>query len=204
MPVLIALAVWLIIVVASVLIVTYLAHRWGHDPFGWIFLAAATGPIAIIALLGTRGGEQQRARTLTASMADIQHGSVVIACDGSDATARSAAYAASLFPPDTGFVLLTVEGHEAKPRTPAEETQQAARVEKATAPAVTALAAAERTARIEVAHGSPGEEIVRFAERDGASAIIVGRRGSGLSRALLGSVSEHVVRNAPQPVIVIT
>ena len=204
MPLLAALAVWLLIVVASVLVVAYLAHRWGHDPFGWIFLAAATGPIAIIALLGTRGREQDIARSRNADATGIQTGSVIIACDGSEATARAGAYAARVFPPDTDFVLLTVEAHEAEPRTPAEEREQAERIEGATAPASSALHAAGRIARREVAYGSAGEEIVRCAEREGASTIVVGRRGAGLSRAFLGSVSEHVVRNSKQPVVVIS
>jgi nucleotide-binding universal stress UspA family protein len=33
--------------------------------------------------------------------------------------------------------------------------------------------------------------------------IIVGRRGAGLTKALLGSVSDHVVRRAKQPVVVV-
>jgi nucleotide-binding universal stress UspA family protein len=97
-----------------------------------------------------------------------------------------------------------VEAHEAEPRTPTEEAEQAQRIDEAIAPASSALRAAGRSGRTEVAYGSPGEEIVRCAERDGASTIVVGRRGAGLSRAVLGSVSEHVVRNAKQPVVVIS
>jgi len=33
--------------------------------------------------------------------------------------------------------------------------------------------------------------------------IIVGRRGAGLSRALLGSVSDHVVKHAMRPVLIV-
>ena len=51
---------WLLIVVGSMAAIVYLAHRWGHDPFGWSMLAAAMGPIAIVALVGTRGSDVER------------------------------------------------------------------------------------------------------------------------------------------------
>jgi nucleotide-binding universal stress UspA family protein len=50
--------------------------------------------------------------------------------------------------------------------------------------------------------GDPGESIVSAAEAEVADLIIVGTRGRGtIGRLLLGSVSEHVVRNAPCPVL---
>lgn len=52
--------------------------------------------------------------------------------------------------------------------------------------------------------GEPGLAIVAAAEEVGADAIIIGSRGRGaFKRALLGSVSTHVVNNAPCPVVVV-
>jgi nucleotide-binding universal stress UspA family protein len=52
--------------------------------------------------------------------------------------------------------------------------------------------------------GPPAESCVAVAERVGASAIVVGTSGKTmLDRVLIGSVSEHVVRNAPCTVIVV-
>jgi nucleotide-binding universal stress UspA family protein len=52
--------------------------------------------------------------------------------------------------------------------------------------------------------GWPGREIARLAEEIGASVIVVGSRGRGrLRRALTGSVSDTVVRNASCPVLVV-
>jgi nucleotide-binding universal stress UspA family protein len=48
------------------------------------------------------------------------------------------------------------------------------------------------------------EEIVNLAEEIGASLIVVGSRGlGGLRRALMGSVSDSVVRHAHCPVLVV-
>ena len=58
-------------------------------------------------------------------------------------------------------------------------------------------------ARTEVLEGRPGPSLCTFAEGEGAAAIAIGSRGhGGLRRAVLGSVSDHVVRHAPCPVIV--
>ncbi|MDQ6696180.1 MAG: universal stress protein [Actinomycetota bacterium] len=58
-------------------------------------------------------------------------------------------------------------------------------------------------ARTTVLLGSPGPALCDHATEPGARAIVLGTRGrGGLKRAVLGSVSDHVVRNAPCPVVV--
>lgn len=50
--------------------------------------------------------------------------------------------------------------------------------------------------------GTPAEAIVRFADRQGVDLIVMGTHGrTGLSRALMGSVAEAVVRHASCPVL---
>ena len=52
--------------------------------------------------------------------------------------------------------------------------------------------------------GDPGDRIVEAAEAEDADLVLVGSHGRGaVGRLLLGSVSEHVVRNAPCPVLVV-
>ena len=52
--------------------------------------------------------------------------------------------------------------------------------------------------------GDPGDMIVSAAEAERADMIVVGSHGRGaVGRLFLGSVSEHVVRNAPCPVLVV-
>jgi nucleotide-binding universal stress UspA family protein len=51
--------------------------------------------------------------------------------------------------------------------------------------------------------GDPGRALCDVAVERGATVIVVGTRGrGGLKRAVLGSVSDHLVRNAPCPVVV--
>ena len=52
--------------------------------------------------------------------------------------------------------------------------------------------------------GDPGESIVEAAVAERADLIVVGSHGrSGVERFLIGSVSDHVVRHAPCPVLVV-
>ncbi len=52
--------------------------------------------------------------------------------------------------------------------------------------------------------GDPGRELCRYAAERGVALIVLGTSGrGGLKRAVLGSVSDHVVRNAPCPVLTI-
>ena len=52
--------------------------------------------------------------------------------------------------------------------------------------------------------GDPGEAIVDAATAEHASLIVLGSHGRrGVGRSFFGSVSDHVVRNAPCPVVVV-
>jgi nucleotide-binding universal stress UspA family protein len=58
-------------------------------------------------------------------------------------------------------------------------------------------------AEVRILQGDPGTAICQLAAELSARAVLVGSRGRGrLKRALLGSVSDHVVRNAPCSVVV--
>jgi len=52
--------------------------------------------------------------------------------------------------------------------------------------------------------GDPGESIIEAARAESADMIVVGSHGRGtVGRFLIGSVSDHVVRNAQCPVLVV-
>jgi nucleotide-binding universal stress UspA family protein len=142
---------------------------------------------------------------------------VVLLCtDGSEASLEAlrtglGVVAASLTPvvvtvadvPDP--MLVTGAGHQGGVMSPDTYDQAMAAAEEA-AGGVVARTVAELgigDARHEVLHGSAGQAICAFAAEVGARAIVLGSRGrGGVKRALLGSVSDHVVRNAPCSVVV--
>ena len=72
--------------------------------------------------------------------------------------------------------------------------------------------AARRLARVreamtewsaEIVEGRPGDAIARVAEAEHATEIVIGTRGGGRARALLGSVAHDVLRRARCPVVAI-
>lgn len=67
-----------------------------------------------------------------------------------------------------------------------------------------AKAGADVPVTVAGAGGDPAEEILRYAERRPIDLIVVGTHGlTGVSRLLLGSVAERVVRGARCPVLVV-
>lgn len=55
---------------------------------------------------------------------------------------------------------------------------------------------------VDVRIGQPAQEIVTAAQR--ADLVVVGRRGmNAFAKAIVGSVSSHVISNAPCPVVVV-
>ena len=63
--------------------------------------------------------------------------------------------------------------------------------------------AGAKIAKRHLKNGRPEEEIVALAEELGAGLIVMGSRGfGGMKRALMGSVSDSVVRHAHCPVLV--
>jgi nucleotide-binding universal stress UspA family protein len=101
-------------------------------------------------------------------------------------------------------------GHAAASLTPDEfdEQSRAAQDRSRAAAEATISALRERGAapdgvEVLVIGGEPGPALCKVAQEVGAAAIVVGSRGrGGLRRALLGSASDYVVRNAPCSVVV--
>ncbi len=200
------LLVWLAVVFVSGTIVIYLCHRWGHDPAGWTLLTMAMGPFAIVGLIGTRQRDSEHARTPEDLVPpnSTGHGTIVVACDSPYVARRLAQHVLARCDPDAEMILLAVLPHEAAPREDvASRHEHDERVQHMTGDAAAMLREHGRTFRVVATYGSPGEEILRGAEASGAALILVGRRGSGLSR-VLGSASGYVVSRAQRPVTVVT
>ncbi len=51
--------------------------------------------------------------------------------------------------------------------------------------------------------GEPAEALLRIAQSRGAREIVIGSRGLGRFRAILGSVSDTVLQRADRPVLIV-
>jgi nucleotide-binding universal stress UspA family protein len=141
----------------------------------------------------------------------------ILCTDGSDLSLRAvAAGRSTLLPSDTVIVATVVEevdpmlaadggGHAGSTMSPAEVKmlQERARSDGQAIVAAAVDALGIDGVETRVLEGRPGPALCSFAAEVAADAIVMGTRGRGrLKRALLGSVCDYVVRNAPCPVVV--
>lgn len=110
--------------------------------------------------------------------------------DASDAAGRTAVALARQF--DAGLTMLYVV-------PPVTDPSPAERIGARAAELAPGLAV-----KTEVLSGIPARKIADYARRNRMDLIVVGSHGrTGVSRALLGSVAEGVVRRSPCPVLVV-
>jgi len=141
---------------------------------------------------------------------------ILLCTDGSEEAGRALAAGLDLLGRHREFALVTVmhapdeaslagSGHAGPEMSPEEYDEQLARASES---AKSSIAAAQDSlalgrSEVHVLRGDPGPAICRLAADLSSPAVVVGSRGRGIvKRALLGSVSDHIVRNAPCSVIV--
>jgi len=143
-------------------------------------------------------------------------GTVLVCTDGSELATEAATAGLALLRPDVSIIVVTVIDEEDLTLIAGtgmaggtESPEQYDRINAARLAAgesvVRELAESLGRAdvRTEVLRGGAGHALCDFAEGVSAEAIVLGTRGrSGFKRALLGSVSDYVVRNAPCSVLV--
>jgi nucleotide-binding universal stress UspA family protein len=145
----------------------------------------------------------------------VTPGAVIVAIDGSDAAIDAARAALALLQSGPVVIATVVEpsdptlvsgaglagGVMTEDELEAEVAAREAEGRRDVDAAAAALAV--DGAETVVVPGDPGAALCDLAASRSASAIVMGSRGrGGIKRALLGSVSDFVVRNAPCPVII--
>ena len=140
---------------------------------------------------------------------------ILIATDGSQRSIRAAQRASELMKTADAVTLLTVltevpgddaGGIEGSVYSVGEQEaiwdEEMAEARDELSRTAQVLTNAKITKRIEV--GDVAQTVVRVAEELGVDAIVVASHGrTGLERLFLGSVSEHIVRHAHCPVLVV-
>jgi nucleotide-binding universal stress UspA family protein len=58
-----------------------------------------------------------------------------------------------------------------------------------------------RMPRLEILHGRPSDALLERAAEDGYDLLVIGTRGAGMSRALLGSAAADIARAGKIPVL---
>ncbi|MFC4436262.1 MULTISPECIES: universal stress protein [Natrialbaceae] len=134
---------------------------------------------------------------------------VLVAYDGSAPAQKAVEYAFSSHADEEIILLRVVEAADGsteaginlvKEALQDREEEASTELEDATA----VLDTDDVEFRTETAVGKPEREVVTFAEEHDVDHIVIGSHGrEGVSRVLLGSVAEKIVRRAPVPVTVV-
>ena len=138
---------------------------------------------------------------------------ILVAYDGSEHATEAVTYAADLACRYQASLLILFVDQPVVVELPAGEAlANSERIAQIRASIERDLAAAQSTARAAgvtqvdslVQRGNPVTEIVNRATQGGFDLIAMGTHGRrGLSRVLLGSVAENVLRRAPCPVLMV-
>jgi nucleotide-binding universal stress UspA family protein len=137
---------------------------------------------------------------------------VLVAIDGSDPSEQALSFALDHHA-DADLLAVTVldpaayvrgAGETVSPNVDTWREQAEAAAREVLATAADRADAAEVTLATDLVYGSPARAIVDYADGHGVDHVVVGSHGrDGVSRVLLGSVAERVVRRSSVPVTVV-
>lgn len=186
-------AVWLGIGV----VLSIVMGRRGHISVGWGALGAMLGPLAVVAALGTARHETEEGPSVIVPAAPGGGPvDVVVGIDGSTECRSALERIIALLGPRLGrLCLATVVPYE---DVPDHERR--------------ALAELDRHARLsgvlgageELLHGPPAKALGDFALAGGYQLLVIGSRGNGLSKAVLGSTASALAVDCPVPAMIVS
>lgn len=187
--------VWVTIgITASVLM-----GRRGHDAFGWLVIGIVLGPVAIpLAVRSIRDERTAVAREVQAAGPGTGTVDVLAGLDGSGTAGEALRRAVHLLGDRIGRLTLAgVVGHE-DPATGWSREADAVSALRGTANEVP-----EHEPGIVVLHGRPADALARYAAEQGFEMVVVGRRGRGASKAVLGSTAKRLSERSEVAVLIV-
>jgi nucleotide-binding universal stress UspA family protein len=190
------LAVWITVGIT----LAVLMGRRGHSSFEWFLIGAILGPMALPLALGRISSEPAAPNR---EKVDVIPGTgtgpvdVLVGIDGSPESESALRTAVELLGPRIGrLTLVGVTGFDyGNPQVKAD-TERALET-------LQGMAASASVANlgITILSGKPSEVLPDYALRDGYQLLVVGRRGRGASKAILGSTAAQLA-SAPIPVLI--
>lgn len=132
---------------------------------------------------------------------------IVVAVDGSENALRAVKQAADLakLEGDTKVSVISViaiDVYSDMVYDPIEAHGDAQK--ELVAPALEVFEEAGIDAELTLLHGRPADEIIRFADKNGADLVVIGSRGlNALQEFAIGSVSHKVIKHVKCPVLVV-
>lgn len=172
--------------------------RRGHISVGWGALGAMLGPLAIVAAVATARHEKEEEEPSLIARAVPLGGSVdvLVGIDGSVECRLALQKVIALLGPRLGrLCLATVVPYEDVPdhrRRAVAELDRHARLSGITG------------AGQELLFGPPAEALGDFARAGGYDVLVVGGRGRGLTKGVLGSTASAMATACPVPTMIVS
>lgn len=196
----IAAAAWALIGVTASIVM----GRRGHNSFTWLLLGAVLGPLAVP--LGVRAVRDERrdprvkARPLREGAPGSGTVDVLVGIDGSVQSAAALRAGLDLFSERIGrLTLASVIDYDSAISGRPWDTEQLA-TEKLERSAASVNAVQPATVLLV---GYPASALMRHAVEEGYEVLVIGRRGHGASKALLGSTAMRLSQEAGIPVLIV-
>ena len=187
--------VWLAIgLTASVLM-----GRRGHNAFGWLVIGIVLGPLAIpIAVRTIREEQPTRGREIRAGSPGGGSVDLLVGLDGSAASERPLRRSLELLGDRVGgLTLATVLGYEGPASGSFDEADAVAAIERI------AASMAGHEPSVVVLRGRPADALMRHADEHGVGLLVIGRRGHGATKALLGSTAHRLAQREGVPILIV-
>jgi nucleotide-binding universal stress UspA family protein len=170
-------------------------RRRGHAFFTWSYVGVVLGPFVIPLAIDAIARERRDAVTTIPALPTTDRVAVLVGFDGSTESLAAARAAATLLGNRIGrFTFATVLDYDSG----SSEQQDRARHEISMAMHALPVPASEPVLLV----GSPAPVLADAAHAGGFDLLVVGSRGRGASRALLGSVASRLARGAGMPVLI--
>jgi nucleotide-binding universal stress UspA family protein len=192
------------------LLVALVMGRHGHDPFAWWLLGTILGPLVVPLVAAAEHRRADRARLLRAGVPGRGPVDVLVGVDGSPEAAAALATVLDLLGPRLGrLALATVTDLDASVEHDRQQAQACAELERQ-AETVRAWLSTQpsgadgdgpRIPELLLLAGRPAEALQRLAVKSGYDLLVVGTRGTGLSKVLLGSTATALAAHAKVPVL---
>jgi nucleotide-binding universal stress UspA family protein len=189
-------AVWVAIGVTLAVVM----GRRGHSAFEWLIVGAVLGLLALpLAWISVRDERDSQARELVGGVRSAGPIDVLVGIDGSIESQSALTAAAELLGTRIGRLTLAGVIHFDTTSTQARDNEQRA------------IELLERAASsVDVHHagtillaGQPADALMKLASQEAYHIIAVGRRGSGASKAFLGSTASQLANGSDVPVLIV-
>lgn len=174
----------------------YVMGRRGYEAYSWTFLGIVLGPIAVAVALGSVFRPPSREpRLLHGGRRRTGSTDVLVGIDGSPESSAAVDRAASLFAGSAGRITLA----RVVPVDATRDSERLAEIQLAAACA----AHPELDPSTVVLRGEPVTALRDYVNRLGYDVLVVGTRGGGKTRAMLGSVAMALARGVGIPVLLV-